>query len=295
MSDRKLGYGVILFLFFFIAGIAVYIAIQGFEPVYRSTIVFESANTLSFLKNQDQVCIRGVETGKIRRIILKDDKTLVEIETRLPLNLYKDYRIIAEAKGFMGDRYIEINPGDMHALAVSSKGLLRGAFPMGPTEAIAYTSDLKTKVLALIKLTEELKNGSPGKKRLDSRLAEMAETIDSLSIRFENVLCQANRFVVKNADTLAAVMEKTKAFSIELGKTAPASILNVGNSIAETNKLLIAADSLAVSCSFLLERMKTWETGALFNDVNKFRQQIVTLRDFINKIQEDGLRLQIKL
>jgi phospholipid/cholesterol/gamma-HCH transport system substrate-binding protein len=295
MNDRKLGYGVILFLILFIAGSTVYVAIQGLEPAYHSIIIFESSNSLSFLKSQDQVRIRGVEAGKIRKIVLKNDKALVEIETRCPLKLHKGYKIIAEAKGFMGDRYIEVNPGDMQAPAVSSKQPLIGVFPMGPTEAIAYTADLKTKVHSLIKITEGLKCPSPGKKRLDVRLAEMAEAIDSMSITLKNVLCQANSFIVKNADTMAAIMEKTKEFSAILGKKTPTVLLNVENSIVKTRRLLNAADSLSVSCSFLLDRMKTLESGVLRNDINRLRQQIVTLGDFITELQENGLRLHIKL
>ena len=295
MNDRNLGYAVILFLIFFILVIAVYLSLQFLSPVHHRTIIFDSANSLSFLKKQDPVRLWGVEAGQIRNIFLKEAKTYVEIETRHALDIHQGYRVIAKAKGFMGDRYIEINPGDMHAPPIDPKEPLNGIFPLGPTEAMAYTGELKTKVRSLVLLTEELKNGSPGTKPFKSRFNSMIKRLDGISVSLTEILRKADRFAFKNADTLAAALKKASDVSIKMNSSAPQVVVTIESIIVKTKKLLIALDSLTISSAPLIEQLNGQKANALNNDLLKLRQQIESLRDFINEIQEDGLKLHVNL
>jgi phospholipid/cholesterol/gamma-HCH transport system substrate-binding protein len=295
MNDRNLGFGVILFLILFTAVIAVYLSMTVLAPVQRRLIIFNSANSLNFLKKQDPVRLRGVEIGKIITIILKEGKTCVEIATKRPIGIYPGYQIIAEAKGLMGDRYIEINPGDMHKPAISLNEPLIGNFPLGPVEAITYTAELKTKVRSLIKLTDELRNCSSLNDPLEFRLMSMVKKIDSISFTLNKLLVKANLFAAKNADTLAAVMKKTDEVTAKMEKSAPEAFAALEKDLTKTRRLLSAVDSFVVMCSFLQERIKTLESGELSGDVSKLRQQIESLRHFINDLQEDGLRLPVNL
>jgi len=295
MNDRNLGYAVILFLIVFVVIIAVYLSLQVFAPVHHRTIIFYSANSLNFLKKQDPVRFRGVAAGHIRHIFLKEEKTCIEIETRLPLDIHQGYRIVAEAKGFMGDRYIEINPGDMRAPLIASYEPLTGIFPLGPTEAIAYAADLKTKVRSLIVLTDELKNGSPGKQSLDARFAGMIKKIDSISLSLTKLLIKSDRFALNNADSLAVAIEKAYELSKKMSTSAPAAVTALENVTVKTKRLLIAADSLSFTCAAFLERLNYWESGSLSKHINELRKQIESFRDLINGLQEDGLQLPVKL
>ena len=295
INDRNLGYAVILFLIIFVLIIAVYLSMQFLTPVHYRTIIFNSPNTLSFLKKQDPVRLRGVEAGQIRNISLKGDTTYVEIETRQPLDIHQGYRIIAEAKGFMGDRYIEINPGDIHASPIVSTEPLSGIFPLGPTEAIAYAAGLKTKVRSLIVLTDELRKSSPGRKPFTARFNSMMKKLDSISVSVSKILLNVDRFAFKNADTIAAALKKADYFSKKLNSSAPEATETIENILIKSKKLLIAVDSLTVSFTPFIERLNDMETNALNKDLIKLRQQIESLRNFINELQEDGLKLHVRL
>jgi hypothetical protein len=295
MNDRNLGYVVILFLIIFLLISAVYFSLQFLLPVHYRIIIFNSPNTLSFLKKQDPVRLRGVEAGQIRNIFLKGDTTCVEIETRHALDIHQGYRIFAEAKGFMGDRYIEINPGDIHAPPIISAEPLSGIFPIGPTEAIAYAAGLKTKVRSLIILTDELRNGSPGRKPFTARFSSMMKKLDSISVSLSRILSNVDRFAIKNADTIAAALKKADYFSNKMNSSAPAATVTIENILIKSKKLLVAVDSLTASFTPFIERLNDMETNALNKDLIKLRQQIESLRNFINELHEDGLKIHVRL
>jgi ABC-type transporter Mla subunit MlaD len=295
MNDRNLGYAVILFLIVFVVITGVYLSLQVFAPVHHRNIIFDSANSLNFLKNQDPVRFRGIAAGHIRHIFLKDGKTFVEIETRCPLDIHQGYSIVAEAKGFMGDRYIEIHPGDMRKPLIASYEPLAGTFPLGPAEAVAYTAELKIKVRSLIALTDELKNGSPAKQSLDARFTGMINKIDSISLSLKRLLINSERFAFKNADSLAAAIEKADKLSIKMSSSAPAAVRALENVTVKTKRLLIAADSLSSTCEAFLEQLNYMESGSLSKHINDLQKRIKLIKDLINELQEDGFLVPVKL
>jgi phospholipid/cholesterol/gamma-HCH transport system substrate-binding protein len=295
MNDRTLGYGVILFLTAFVMILLMYLSFQFLSPLHRRTIIYDTANTLSFLKRQDPVCYRGMKVGQIRRIFLKEGKTYVEIETRHALEIHQGYRIFAEAKGFMGDRYVEIDPGDMNAPPIDAEKPLSGFFPMGPTEAIAYTGVIEDKVRSLIVLTDELRNGSAEKTSLVSRLSAMAQKFDSISMMLTTTLRDADLLVVKNADTLASVLQKASVYSKKLNSSVPETIATIENIMVKTQRLLAAADSLTVSCTPLIDLLTGHASRTIDEKFSHLRKQIESLRNFINVVQEKGLTVPISL
>lgn len=285
---------MIVSLVVFVVIVVLYMSAQVFAPAHHRIIIFNSANSLNFLKIQDPVRFKGVEAGHIRNVFLRGEKTCVEIETSRPIDIHHGYRIIAEAKGFMGDRYIEVNPGDLFTPLIDPNEPLTGIFPLGPTEAIIYTAELKIKVQALIKLTDELRNGSSVKQSLDDRFTGVIKKVDSISVSLTRLVCKAERFALENADSLAAVMEKADELSKKMSKYLPSAVSTLDSVTVKTRRLLVAADTLAASCMPFLERLNDFEAGALSKDISKLHQQIDSLKDFIVEIREDGLMLPVK-
>jgi ABC-type transporter Mla subunit MlaD len=295
MSDRNLGYFVILFFMAFIAGVTFYLLRQALAPVYFRTIIFNSANSLSFLKKQDPVRFRGTETGKIRSIYLKEGKTCVRIETREPLDIYQDYQIIADAKGLMGDRYIEIHPGDIRGHLLAQDEPLTGIFPLGPVEAIAYTAELKAKIHSLTILTDEFRKDAPRENSTAKRFDVMINKMDSITVSFTKLLNKAQSYTTTSADTLAATLRKANEVTKNMNASASAAVHVLEKVSVKTRRLLNIADSLAIFCESFLERLNAIEAGSLMNDISKLRPQIKSLRNFLNEMQENGLHIPASL
>jgi hypothetical protein len=295
MSDRTLGYGVIFFLVIFLLIPVIYLSNKMFRPVYHRTVVFDKVNTLSFLHLDDPVRVRGIETGKVRTISWKDNKTYVTIETDKQLSLHQGYRIFAEDKGLMGDRYVSINPGHPSALPVDPKALLDGIFLIGPTEAIARLNNLTALVDSTSALIALVQHGSSSKQSLPDRFNEVMRHFDSVAVSLTRILIKSERAVAGNADTIASMLEKTGRYSEALSVSIPERIVDVHMVIGKIEKVLIAADSFVASSGTLVGRFGQMDSIALLDDFKTLKTQLAVLRDGLNDLRKQGLLLPIRI
>ena len=257
MNDRTLGYAVITFLSLFILVPLVYLVSTVLAPEYFRTIVFENVNTLSFLKIQDQVRVRGADAGTIRTISCHDGKTFVEIQTRRELAIHQGYAIVAEAKGFMGDRYLEINPGEETAPNVDKSSFLHGTFPLGPPEILSLAGKLVLQMDSLVKVVKEFHDGSARKPSFTSRFKRATKDLDSISASLTHVLRTVDYLVGKNVDTLASFLEKTSSLSTKLTGSVPEAMNTIESVTGKTQKLLVYADTLVGMGDSLVGSLKS--------------------------------------
>lgn len=295
MSDRNLGYAVIFFLFIFLLVPAVYLSISFFRPVHHRTIVFEDVNTLSFLQIEDPVKVRGIDVGIVRSISWKNNKTYVKIETDRALELYRGYKVFAEDKGIMGDRYISIYPGKKEEPPVHKRELLQGVFLMGPTEAISRIRDLDALVDSVAALVIVLKQGAPDKKSFIIRFTHVMDQLDKAALALSSGLKKTNRILDGNIDTLSAFLKKTARFSESLSSTVPETVTAVETLFVKTELLLSKTDSLAVSSIAFLERINMTDTLSLYKELQNLRSGLSSIRSGIKELRKQGLKLPIKL
>lgn len=295
MNDRTLGYSVILFLIVFVLVPTLYFSSKALAPTHHRTIVFDSINTGSFLRIQDPVRLKGFEAGLVRSISWEKKKTFVEIETPQLLVIHRGYSVIAEAKGFMGDRYLEINPGDANAPLVDEKELLRGDFPLGPTEAIAFMDQLRTMVDSILKITIILKNGTSRSPSFVSRFHSVAGSLDTIAASLLVVLEETDRVISDNAGSLTMTLQKTAAYSRQLDTKVPEAIRSIGSIIEKTEKLLIAADTLVAIAGHLVKKANGPEIAELNDIFSKLKRQIETVRNSLIEIRKKGLNLPVKI
>ena len=295
MNNRIVGYAVIFFLITFLLVPAVYFSVRVLAPVHHRTIVFEGVNTLNFLHIEDPVRVRGVEVGLVRSISWKDNKTYVQIETKSELPIHAGYRIIAEDKGLMGDRYVAILPGDTALPLLYKKEILKGFYLMALTEAIAYVDKLEGMVDSVNSIVRELRHGSASKPSLITRFNDVARQLDSITISLKSVLLKTDRAIGKKGDSLARFAQKVGAFSDSLSSAVPETVASITSIIAKTGKLLTDVDSLTRSADSLVERLDSKETFALNEKCRTLRDQLRALKDAVNDLQEYGLKLPVKI
>jgi len=295
MSDRTLGYSAILFLIIFLFIPAGYFASKALAPTHHRTIVFDSINTGSFLRIQDPVRMKGFEVGLIQNIAWDNGKTMVKIETASPLAIHQGYDIIAEAKGLMGDRYLEIEPGASENPIVDTKELLYGRFPLGPTEAIAFMYSLKDAVDSIVRITAILNTGSDEMPSFGSRFHSIARSLDTTETALLRAFRQADRLVGDNVDSLAALMRKANTFSRQFDSTVPAAMSSMDTAIHKTEQLLVDADTLVAVAGRLAKKANGPETADLSKTFVKLKAQIETVRDALIEIKKKGVVLPVRL
>jgi ABC-type transporter Mla subunit MlaD len=295
MSDRTLGYVVIVFLIIFLLVPAVFLSNKLFNPVFQRTIVFEEVNTLSFLRIEDPVKVRGIDAGFIRSISWKGNQTFVVIESDREIDLFEGYRIFAEDKGLMGDRYVSINPGDAKNRPIDKNDTLRGIFLMGPTEAVAHIRRLEELVDTLAVIINTLRVGTLSKKPFTAVWSETMASIDTATYGLSVLLKQVDREITKKGDSISAMVEQTADLAGRLNSRVPGSVAEIENVLAKTKKILSQADTLVTSSGALAIRLKAQDSILLHQYLKNLENQLSELRGAIHELQKQGLHLPVRI
>lgn len=68
-------------------------------------------NTASGLKPGSTVEIAGVEVGRVRGIVLKDDRAIVKLAVNNTVKLYTDTIASIKTRGIIGEKFLALSPG----------------------------------------------------------------------------------------------------------------------------------------------------------------------------------------
>ena len=68
-------------------------------------------NTASGLKPGSTIEIAGVEVGRVRGIVLKDDRAMVKLAVNNTIKLYTDTIASIKTRGIIGEKFLALSPG----------------------------------------------------------------------------------------------------------------------------------------------------------------------------------------
>jgi phospholipid/cholesterol/gamma-HCH transport system substrate-binding protein len=68
-------------------------------------------NTASGLKPGSTVEIAGVEVGRVRGIVLKEDRAMVKLAVNNTVKLYTDTIASIKTRGIIGEKFLALSPG----------------------------------------------------------------------------------------------------------------------------------------------------------------------------------------
>ena len=132
------GVALLIIFIFTIGDISTY-----FQPGYRLRVLFPSANGIT---KGSPVQYAGVEVGKIQKVdivYLPDQITpQVELHVRLPasITVREDDKAAISTFGLLGEKYLEITPGEGRGSIIGPDGRIAGRPPVS-TERIIERSD----------------------------------------------------------------------------------------------------------------------------------------------------------
>ena len=293
MSDRNFGYFVLVFLFLLLLVPVVSFSVRTLKPVHKTVIVFPSANTLNFLKKQDPVKIRGVQAGSIRKIYWLNGRTWVEIETANTPSLHQGYRIVAEAKGFMGDRYLEIDPGNEHLPLIRPGEELTGQFPAGPVDELAHADSLVGKLRKLVKAVDELRAGTPLNHPFAERFREKTEAIDTMSANLQLLLVKADTTLSRKVDSLARFLTGAEQHSAGMGPSIARAESTAESFETRAQGVARAADSMLLSLDGKLRWLRAPESDALNRTIDSVKAGIAALEQMTEKLRRSGIKAKL--
>jgi phospholipid/cholesterol/gamma-HCH transport system substrate-binding protein len=247
---------------------------------------FEEVGNLS---EGDPVSVRGVKKGVVREVKLLDQAVRVELEVDRDVQLHPDAVIRIANIGFMGEKFLALDPGSASGTFDTSKPI-PGRFQSGVPEVISGAGDLITQA------TE-----------LSSRLNEFLDAVDPATMErasknLERVTSSLATAVDQNqADLRQAILDfKTAAHQIRA--IASDNSVGVGTSIRDfgtaskrltelSEKLSLTADGLQRVVSRLDNREgsigKAIADSTLYDEL---RETLRNTNDLVRDIKKNPKR-----
>ena len=112
-----------------------------FTHSYRRDVIFSDVKGL---REGDNVFVRGVSVGKIRRLQIKPDGVHVSVSLQQPPKLHADYKIEVLPSSVLGGRYLNIAQGSESQPFIPENEIVRGLPPVDLIdEATRTIQDIK--------------------------------------------------------------------------------------------------------------------------------------------------------
>jgi phospholipid/cholesterol/gamma-HCH transport system substrate-binding protein len=190
----------------------------------------------------DPVSVRGVRKGAVSKVTLEDDGVRVEFEVDRDVVLHPDVRLRVANIGFMGEKFLALDPGVVPGRYDRSKPI-PGRFQSGVPEVIAGAGDL------LVEATE-----------LSSRLNLMLDALDPATVEraaknMERASASLSRTLTQNQEDLRAAVIDFRAAARDLHAVASTNKDQITSSIQDfgtaSRKLATLADQLSSTAGAL--------------------------------------------
>ena len=165
------------------------------------------------LDEKSPVRIAGVRVGIVERIRLDGSKALVTLAVDRDVTLHEGARAEVSSLGMLGDKYVELFPGDPGAPPLKRGTVLQGTSPIGFDQALKSFNDAFANIDAVTASLRKTMAGPEGERRLQ----EIVENVRELTASIRD-LVESNR---ANVDaTLANVRSFSESLKTELPRFA---------------------------------------------------------------------------
>ena len=198
-ADRRIGYAILLFFFVSVLKLAVYVLYCTKNPEPVRIIAFNSTGNL---KIDDPVTIKGISAGKISDIKWRKQNILVFIKTHKPIEFHYGYRIDNNDVGYMGDRMLSIDLGDIEAPIIPVTDTLKGNFNTGLSEFIGIAWKIRGIVDSLKAVSAKMLIGTPANPSIASQLKEIMTGADSMSLNLIKMTSAISKNVPNRIDSI---------------------------------------------------------------------------------------------
>ena len=162
------------------------------------------------LDEKSPVRIAGVRVGIVDRIQLQGSHALVTRAIERSVKLHEGARAEVTSLGLLGDKYIELIPGDPSAPPLPHGTVLQGTSPIGFDQAIKSFNDAFANIDAVTASLRETMAGPEGEKRLN----DILENVRGLTASIRDL-------VASNRANVDATVANMRTFSESLKTDLP--------------------------------------------------------------------------
>jgi phospholipid/cholesterol/gamma-HCH transport system substrate-binding protein len=198
----------------------------GGEDGYTIFVEFDSA---AGLDPNAPVRVAGVEVGRVKSITLKDSKAHLELQIQPDVKIGKDFTAVLTTKGLLGEKYLELTPGQP------------GAPPLKEGESLTHTrsyADIDRLIRTMTEVSDDVKEITES---ISSVLGgdEGEQTVGNIVRNIEELTFRLNRIVAKNDEQFESVMKNLDSFTALLNEEGPAITSGLRVAIKNLNESLV--------------------------------------------------------
>jgi phospholipid/cholesterol/gamma-HCH transport system substrate-binding protein len=150
-----------------------------FTPTYRYDVLFKDVKGL---REGDNVFLRGVSVGKIKRLQIKPEGVLVGVTLEVPAVLHEDYRIEILPSSVLGGRYLNLYEGSESLPKLAEGTPIKGIPPVDLIDEATRTIQLVKKALEEGGILENLKSTMAQLKDITTRLSAGEGTLGKMLV-----------------------------------------------------------------------------------------------------------------
>lgn len=194
---------------------------------------------VSGLELKDPVRIAGVTVGAVKEIALKGEHALVWFWVQKKYKLGNNALAVIQQQGLLGNKHVEIDPGDSRAGYLIPGGIFKmpSQSPPTMTELINKFGDIATSVQTVASSLQGTLGSREGEEDLRMALKGFARASDRIA-NFSTVL---ERTLKKNEQNLDQTLKDIGQVSASLSKHAPQLSQDLGGATAQLNTQALPA------------------------------------------------------
>ncbi|MBN1829809.1 MAG: MCE family protein [Deltaproteobacteria bacterium] len=258
----------------------------GLKKGYIVTAVFDN---VTGLERDAAVQIAGVEVGKVEKISLVDGKALVELRILPNVQVEKDATISIKTHGILGDKYVDIVPGETKGSYIAERGQFQNVEKQADIDKLLVelgniAEDIRVVTGALRKVV----GGDAG----ESNLSAIITNVKELTANLNSVVKANDRkftVLVDNLTSASKQMEQTFASLSEITGKVNQGEGTLGQLV--TNKgVFEKLDNTLASIQTITEKINTGEgtlgqlvtNKGVFEKMDNTLASIQTITDKIN-------------
>lgn len=260
------------------------------------TIYFEN---VSGLEVDDEVTVRGLRMGFVKDIMLDKNIVLVKISVDSHLDLRKDAEFWLVSVDLMGDKKIEIYPGNSNEkldLSLIHTGKFQPDLSAMMETIGAMKSDLFT-IVDDIKVSLRAINSYLTDDQVKTDFKTTLSNLHSLTNKLDVMLTE-------NKENVSKIMENTSVLSEEARTFFDQNKENLSSSIKNLNSVLAKSDSLMDQFNYFVSETKSEKNNLgkfLYNDslMVSLTESMTRLKDIskllLQQLQKDGIKVDASI
>jgi len=249
---------------------------------YNISTIFPSAVGL---KQGVGVEVAGIQVGTVARIELYDDnKARVFMAIQEGIRLPADSSAFIRASGILGDKYVELVPGNSDEKMRSGGQIATAKAASDVSDVMQQLSDIAAD---LKKITGPLAEGDTGSnlKEMVTNLRDMSERLSGLVSANESSLSETLKALNASMSNLSEITGKINSGQGSLGQ-----LINSDATVRELNESLASIRHIA-------QKIEAGEgtLGRLVNDestIDKIDQTLSTVNEYLDK--EDKFKVFVE-